>query len=75
MSILPETVTACRHHWLIETPSGATSRGRCKRCGARHAFVNASDDKWIVPPKKDVRLIARAKREEAAINRLITGEL
>lgn len=32
---------ACVHHWLIETPNGAMSRGCCKRCGASRAFGNA----------------------------------
>ena len=37
----------CRHHWLIETPSGATSWGTCKQCGERRQFVNsASDALW-----------------------------
>ncbi len=35
---------SCRHHWVIETPHGATSRGHCKRCGARRRFPNAAED-------------------------------
>jgi len=31
----------CRHHWLIETPQGATSKGVCKLCGAVREFRNA----------------------------------
>lgn len=34
----------CRHHWIIETPNGATSRGFCRRCGASRRFPNAADD-------------------------------
>jgi hypothetical protein len=34
----------CRHHWIIETPHGVTSRGLCKRCGARKRFPNAAED-------------------------------
>ena len=34
----------CRHHWLIDTPNGATSRGVCKRCGAARRFPNAAED-------------------------------
>ncbi len=34
----------CRHHWIIATPNGATSRGVCKRCGAARDFPNAADD-------------------------------
>jgi len=36
---------SCQHHWIIETPHGATSRGLCKRCGARKRFPNAPEDK------------------------------
>ena len=37
----------CQHHWLIESPSGATSKGRCKRCGEEREFRNsASDHLW-----------------------------
>ncbi len=42
----PEAPT-CQHHWLIETPRGATSMGRCKRCGEEREFRNsASDHVW-----------------------------
>jgi len=35
---------ACRHHWIIETPRGATSMGRCKRCGQEREFRNSASD-------------------------------
>jgi hypothetical protein len=35
---------ACKHHWIIETPHGATSRGYCKRCGMNKRFPNAAED-------------------------------
>lgn len=34
----------CRHHWVIETPNGAVSGGRCKRCGIDKEFRNSSED-------------------------------
>jgi hypothetical protein len=34
----------CRHHWVIETPNGAVSQGRCKRCNERKEFRNSSED-------------------------------
>ncbi len=37
-------VSQCRHHWLIESPHGAVSQGRCKRCGARREFRNSAPD-------------------------------
>lgn len=36
--------SSCRHHWIIETPNGATSRGYCKRCGSTRRFPNAAED-------------------------------
>jgi len=37
-------VALCQHHWLIESPHGATSRGRCKRCGEEREFRNSATD-------------------------------
>jgi hypothetical protein len=34
----------CRHHWVIETPDGPTSEGRCKRCGEQKSFLNVFED-------------------------------
>ncbi|MBI2765701.1 MAG: hypothetical protein HYX53_07305 [Chloroflexi bacterium] len=34
----------CRHHWVIETPNGAVSGGRCKRCGVAREFRNSNED-------------------------------
>lgn len=34
----------CRHHWVIESPHGATSMGVCKFCGARREFYNSTPD-------------------------------
>jgi len=38
-------MTECSgHHWQIESPNGATSLGRCKRCGAEKRFHNSFDE-------------------------------
>lgn len=37
-------IPTCRHHWIIETPRGATSMGRCKRCGEEREFRNSAND-------------------------------
>jgi hypothetical protein len=34
----------CRHHWVIESPRGALSTGRCKRCGEMRDFRNSTSD-------------------------------
>ena len=63
--------TPCRHHWVIESPNGPTSHGRCRRCKAKRDFTNWS-------PKFDNRLslgermaVRRAKREDAIMGGLI----
>lgn len=41
----PDTdVATCRHHWIIETPRGALSDGRCKLCGEQRQFRNSAND-------------------------------
>ena len=32
----------CRHHWIIESPHGATSHGVCKLCGEEREFQNSA---------------------------------
>lgn len=41
MPVEEQEISQCRHHWVIETPNGAVSRGRCKRCGAIQEFYNS----------------------------------
>ena len=41
----PETPEiTCQHHWVIATPRGAMSEGRCKRCGEEREFRNSAHD-------------------------------
>lgn len=37
-------VSGCRHHWIIESPHGALSNGRCKVCGEERQFRNSAND-------------------------------
>jgi hypothetical protein len=34
-------VEACVHHWEIDTAAGASSEGRCKKCGEERMFRNS----------------------------------
>ena len=34
----------CAHHWVIETPAGPLSHGRCKLCGQAREFQNSPDN-------------------------------
>jgi hypothetical protein len=42
----PTTAEAptCAHHWVIASPDGATSAGRCKKCGLEKEFPNSAED-------------------------------
>ena len=35
---------SCQHHWVIASPRGAMSGGRCKRCGEEREFRNSTTD-------------------------------
>ena len=37
-------LSTCTHHWVIETPSGPVSRGRCKLCNEDREFKNSLDN-------------------------------
>lgn len=34
----------CRHHWKIDAPNGATSKGTCKNCGTTREFANSTSE-------------------------------
>ena len=36
-----KTTEDCVHHWIIDSPNGPVSEGRCEKCGARRHFFNA----------------------------------
>ena len=38
------STTLCRHHWVIETPNGSVSSGRCKTCGIDKEFRNSAEE-------------------------------
>ena len=47
--------TQCRHHWLIESPHGATSMGICKLCGSQKEFRNSAyDSLWEDGPLSEL---------------------
>ena len=48
---MEQQVAVCRHHWVIESPHGATSLGRCKNCDEIREFRNsAADTLWEGDP-------------------------
>ncbi len=46
----------CTHHWIIETPDGETSKGRCRRCNTVRDFPNAAEDALL---ERDQRPVGR----------------
>jgi hypothetical protein len=67
--------TQCRHHWLIESPHGATSLGMCKLCGAQKEFRNSHRDMlWEDEPLSELsdrsRAVVRQAYTLAAATRL-----
>ena len=46
-----DEIDPCKHHWIIETPSGPTSEGTCKNCCDERQFSNSPVD-GIYPPRR-----------------------
>jgi hypothetical protein len=40
----PVEAPGCAHHWVIASPNGEMSMGRCKVCGAQKEFPNSAED-------------------------------
>jgi len=65
--------TQCRHHWLIESPHGATSMGICKLCGAQKEFRNSAYDRvWEDAPLSELSY-GRWGRSEESRTRVTEG--
>lgn len=53
----------CRHHWVIESPQGATSHGICKVCGEERDFQNsATDTLWEGDPMRSISRMGGGSR-------------
>ena len=39
-----EAGPTCAHHWVIASPNGEMSLGRCKVCGEEKEFPNSAED-------------------------------
>jgi len=55
----PEGARRCRHHWVIATPSGAVSVGRCRRCGAVREFRNSTPETYYWGEEPATEPVAR----------------
>ena len=53
--IIEQEAPQCKHHWVIESPHGATSAGRCKICNEVREFRNsAADTLWEGDPMSSI---------------------
>jgi hypothetical protein len=53
----------CRHHWVIESPHGATSPGTCKLCGEEREFQNSAQDTlWEGDPMRSISRMGGGSR-------------
>jgi len=34
-------IETCVHHWMIESPNGPVSKGKCEKCGEERMFLNS----------------------------------
>lgn len=66
---------SCRHHWIIESPKGSTSRGVCKSCGAVRYFKNSYTDSsdWAQAyrnmSKEDKKIMKKIMEEEKRLEK------
>ena len=74
-TIQAQDQATCRHHWVIESPTGPISRGVCKVCGAVKEFQNYQFDfSWEDNVTPQIRSgatngtadVGEAEEEEAA---------
>jgi hypothetical protein len=61
-----EGAPRCRHHWVIASPSGTMSVGRCRRCGAVREFRNSTPEYyyWGEEPPSSETVMRRPAAEE-----------
>ena len=61
--VAEQEAPTCRHHWVIESPHGATSLGTCKVCGEEREFQNsASDTLWEGDPMRSISRMGGGNR-------------
>jgi hypothetical protein len=62
-----QVIPQCRHHWVIESPQGATSLGTCKVCGEEREFRNsATDTLWEGDPMASISKMGARPRPVVA---------
>jgi hypothetical protein len=62
-------VSSCRHHWIIETANGPSSRGVCQNCQESKLFSNS-----IVEFERDVHNLQPAGRIDHSLKDTTTEQ-
>ena len=53
-----EQTSQCRHHWLIDSPGGPTSKGVCRLCGTERQFRKYLESaRWDEDGSSDQELV------------------
>lgn len=52
----------CKHHWMIDSPEGPTSKGYCRFCGEERWFVNGYDRRKAYEKRRQDRLDSKRER-------------
>ena len=70
-----EVINMCQHYFIIETPNGRMSKGKCKYCGLKRNFHNSLEDddykKWTT---NSIPQRTRENMIEAILNKKAKGE-
>ena len=64
----PEALSdVCVHHWVIDPPNGAVSKGRCKACGEEKEFRNSFEySSWYGNKSPGAKGGAKGDQSDAA---------
>ena len=62
---------ACAHHWVIASPDGEMSVGKCKVCGAEKEFPNSAED-YLWGAQRPAVALDRPRRHQELQRRLLS---
>ena len=60
----------CRHHWVIDTPNGSVSSGRCRPVGLRRTSVTPPKTEWTTTALAQRIPLPRARAQRIPIHSL-----
>ena len=73
--IIEQEAPTCRHHWVIDSPHGATSMGRCKLCSEVREFRNsAADTVWEGDPMSSISRMGGSRPIVAEVSPGLKGD-